>query len=83
MEATNELQLLLFNEIGSIREIEITYEDGTIVPGFVSQVFPQPFQVIVTKKIVPRGKSSYHRLDFSNAKSIKVGFHNGISKTFP
>lgn len=81
MEINSELKMVFANQFESINSIEVTYQNGDTICGFIKSMKFAPFEVYLCQHRVLRGENPYHFLDFDNAVSIKIE-QNGETKIF-
>jgi hypothetical protein len=82
MEISRDLEMEIANNTTSIKSIDVTYKNGETISGFATKVKFMPFEVVLCKHETRKGEDSNHYLDFRNAESIDLVFHNGQTKSY-
>lgn len=83
MELTKELQMSIVNDFGTIKSVDISYANGELVSGFLTNVnYVPPLDATICKHRVLRGDNPYHFIDFDSAVKIELKYQDGTTKTF-
>ena len=81
---TQTIEYILFNKIGYIQEVEITYSNGTVITGFVQSANPNytPMKFSIYKNETPAGESPVHELNLGLLSRLLITYANGTVDTF-
>ena len=82
MEVSKELEMTMANDARDIKSVEVLYNNGKTVSGFVKSAKFIPLEIILFKHEVERGEKEYEHLNFSKAIKITVIYNNDTSKVF-
>ncbi|MBN8697154.1 MAG: hypothetical protein J0L87_11555 [Bacteroidetes bacterium] len=82
MVISKELELAIANNHNSIKSIEINYEDGQIVSGFIKEAEFMPLKVSLCKHQTEKNSHPYHQLDFEGASRISILYYTGEIRVF-
>lgn len=82
MKIQKELVMAIANEHESIDSVNVTYDNGESVSGFVKSASFSPLSVTLCKHQIIKGENPYQELDFESATQIELLFNNGKTQSF-
>lgn len=82
MEITRQLRQAIANDNSQIRSIEVTYNNGESVTGFIKKASFDELNVTICQHEVQRGANPYHQITFNNVIELKLVYENGEEKIF-
>lgn len=82
MKIPRELEMAIANEHANIKSVNVTYDNGESVSGFVKSAKFSPLSVTLCKHQTIKGDNPLHELDFESATQIELLFHNGTTRSF-
>lgn len=83
MELSKELKTALVNGFDDVKSVDVKYESGEFVSGFIKEVnFGTSLNVTICKHRSPREESPLHDLDIDRALKISLLYHRGEIKVF-
>ena len=82
MEVPKELQMAIANDNQQIKAIEVVYDDGEIIKGFIASAKFSPLDVVICKHVVPTGVNPRVFLDTEKAIKISLIYYSGEIRIF-
>ena len=83
MEVSQELLKAMVNGFDNVKSVDVNYENGETVSGFIKYLNLNPsLDVTLCKHRTPRNVSPYHYLDFSRAVKITLLYNDGETRVF-
>lgn len=83
MTVSRELEMTIANEMMNIKSLDVVYENGNVLSGFIKSAKFIPLSVTLCEHVVPRGQNPYHYLDFDDIATITITYHDGRVILFP
>lgn len=82
MEVSKELEKAIANEHTQIKSVNVTYDTGELVSGFVKTAEFMPLSVTLCRHQTVSGENPLHNIDFDTATQIELLYINGTTKLF-
>ena len=82
MKVSKELEKTMANDATNIKSVNVVYNNGSTLSGFLRSARFIPLQVILCKHSIKKGEDEYASLDFENAVEITIAYIDGSSEIF-